>query len=202
MNDPQANRVLALAGVFQALEAVREIATQGASPPEHYKPCVQALLAEFEGEVAPLYGGIPTLKPGLRTLIRHLEQPADAELSRHLIMVLHLERRLQRRKAVMAELTDGLGRARNQAAYFHSGHENVISNLADLYQRTVSTVGPRIMVRGERHYLEDPRSAALVRVLLLAALRGVSLWRACGGSRLSLLLRRKSAIAEARHLLH
>lgn len=202
MSSAQANRALALAGVFQALEAVREIAARGASPPEHYKPCIQALLAEYEGEVAPLFGGIPTLAPGLRRLISHLEQPSDTELSRHLIMVLHLERRLRRRRAVMGELTDGLARARNQAEYFHSGHENVISNLADLYQRTVSSVGPRIMVRGERQYLEEPRNAALIRVLLLAAIRSVALWRAAGGSRLNLLLRRKALIAEARHLLH
>lgn len=202
MTSPQANRALALAGVFQALEAVREIASTGTSPPEHYKPCIQALLAEFDGEVAPLFGGIPTLAPGLRRLISHLEQPSDADLSRHLIMVLHLERRLRRRQALMTELSEGLARARDQAEFFHSGHENVISNLADLYQRTVSTVGPRIMVRGERQYLEEPRNAALVRVLLLAALRSVALWRASGGSRLTLLLRRKSLIAEARHLLH
>lgn len=202
MSSAQANRALALAGVFQALEAVREIAARGASPPEHYKPCIQGLLAEYEGEIAPLFGGTPTLAPGLRRLISHLEQPSDAELSRHLIMVLHLERRLRRRRAVMSELTEGLARARNQAEYFHSGHENVISNLADLYQRTVSSVGPRIMVRGERQYLEEPRNAALIRVLLLAAIRSVALWRAAGGSRLSLLLRRKALIAEARHLLH
>lgn len=202
MSNTQTNRTLALAGVFQALEAVREIASTGASPPEHYKPCVQALLAEFDGEVAPLYGGVPTLAPGLRGLISHLQQPADAELSRNLIMVLHLERRLRRRQAIMSELTSGLARARQQAEYFHSGHENVISNLADLYQRTVSQVGPRIMVRGERQYLEEPRNAALIRVLLLTALRSVALWRACGGARLTLLLRRKALIAEARHLLH
>lgn len=196
------NRVLALAGVLQALQAVREIATEGTSPPEHYKPCVQALLAEFEGEVAPLYGGIPTLGPGLQSLIQHLQEPMDAELSRYLITVLHLERRLTRRRSVMNELTTGLARARSQAEYFHSGHANVIDNLADLYQRTVSTVGPRIMVRGERHYLEEPRNAALVRVLLLAALRGVALYRASGGSRLALLFARRTMIAEARHLLH
>lgn len=202
MSTGHADRVLALAAVFQALEAVREIATRGGSPPEHYKPCIQSLLAEYEGEVAPLYGGVPTLAPGLRRLIQHLEQPNDTELSRYLIMVLHLERRLHRRRQVMAELSAGLERARHQASYFHSGHENVISNLADLYQRTVSRIGPRIMVRGERHHLEEPRNAALVRVLLLAAIRGAALWRAAGGSRLSLLLGRRGLIAEARHLLH
>lgn len=202
MSGDLSNRTLALAGVFQALQNVRDIAADGRCPPEYYKPCIQALLAEFNGEVAPLYGGVPTLAPGLRSLIDHLEQPEDRELNRYLVMVIHLERRLTKRQSLMDELAAGLDRARTQAEYFHSGHENVVSNLADLYQRTVSTIGPRIMIRGERHHLEDPRNAALVRVLLLSALRAVALWRATGGSRLGLLFRRRALVAEARHLLH
>jgi len=202
MTQEQRNRVLALAGAFQALQCVREIADHGSCAPEHYKPCIQALLAEYRGDVAPIFGGIPTLAPGLRQLAGHLERPTEPELSRYLITVLHLERRLHRRRRIMQELTGGLARARAQAEYFHSGHDNVIRNLADLYQRTVSTVGPRIMVRGHRRNLEEERNAALVRVLLLASLRAVGLWRASGGSRLALVIRRRAVIADARHLLH
>ncbi|MGD8430724.1 MAG: DUF489 family protein, partial [Ectothiorhodospiraceae bacterium] len=57
------------------------------------------------------------------------------------------------------------------------------------------------LIQGERGYLEDPRNAALIRTLLLSALRAASLWRQCGGTRLRLIFGRKRLIEEARKLL-
>ena len=77
----------------------------------------------------------------------------------------------------------------------------VIAGLADCYRQTVSTLQPRIIVRGEQAVLARPEVQQVVRALLLAAVRAAVLWRQCGGGRLTLLLRRRALHEAAGDLL-
>ncbi|MDZ7809784.1 MAG: DUF489 family protein [Arhodomonas sp.] len=166
------------------------------------EPCLRALLGRLEGDLTTLYGSREALAPGLRLLVDHLNQPREAELTRYLVTVLHLERRLARDRRRFQKIVSGLRGAAEQAEYFGSViHDNVLHNLGDLYSQTVSEVRPRIMVSGERAHLEDPRNAAAIRALLLSALRSAALWRRAGGSRLRLILGRRQLIDSARALL-
>lgn len=197
----QRDQALALAAALQCLLQVRSIATTGGWDAAQAAPCIGGLLAPFDGDVAMQYGGAEPLLPGLRELVSHLINPHDPELTRYLVAVMHLERRLMRRRDMLDRLAGGLRQAAEQAEYFEMLHENVVRNLGHLYTETLSTLRPRIVVRGERTHLEDPFRAALIRSLLLAALRAVSLWRAAGGSRWNLVLGRRSLIAAAKRLL-
>ena len=195
------DQALALGAAIQCLLQVRSIATSGSWDAELATPCLRALLSPFQGDVEAQYGGVDPLLPGLRELAAHLTNPHDPELTRYLVSVMHLERRLMRRRDMLDRLTQGLRQAAEQAEYFDILHENVIRNLGHLYTETLSTLRPRIVVRGERTHLEDPFRAALIRSLLLAALRAVSLWRAAGGSRWRLVMRRRSLLGAAKRLL-
>jgi high frequency lysogenization protein len=202
MTSTDGNAVLALAGTLQALSEVRRIATHGAADHRLVEAPVRALLATYDGDLAALYGGRDAVHTGLRLLCDHLMQPQDAELTRYLVAVLTVERRLTRNRAIFSTLVEGIGAAARQADYFSDAlHPNVVQNVGDLYSRTVSTLRPRIMVKGERAYLEDERNAALIRTLLLAAIRGVSLWREAGGRRAHLIFRRARLVEETRKLL-
>ena len=50
-------------------------------------------------------------------------------------------------------------------------------------------------------YLTNPANQNRIRALLLAGVRAAILWRQSGGSRLTLLLRRKALLAEGQRLL-
>ncbi len=196
------DQVLALAGILQALEQVRAIATHGHGDRRRILPCLSALLGTLDDDIASLYGGRESLHPGLRLLVDHLSDPREATYTRYLVNVLHLERRLNRDQALFRRLVSGLRTAAEQAEYFGSpAHDNVIRNLGDLYTETVSKVRPRIIVQGERAYLEDERNAATIRALLLCALRAAALWRQAGGGRMRLLLGRQQLLTSAREQL-
>ncbi len=194
-------QLLGLAAAMQCLVQVREVATGGNWDPGLAGPCIGALLEEYDGDMAALYGGVEALLPGLREFAAHFANPHDPETTRLLVTVMQLERRLGRKRDVLARLSEGLGSAANQARFFEPLHENVVHSLGHLYKETLSGLRPRIVVRGERTHLEDPFRAALIRSLLLAAVRSVSLWRANGGSRLGLILGRRRLVEEARALL-
>ena len=198
------DRALAFAGILQALQLVQHSA--------HGKPCdltaMQASLGSIliidSASVEAVYGGVDKLRTGLILLKTQLmggRQKPDPELSRYLITLLHLERKLSKRADLLDRMRDGIERAQAQAEHFDVVHDNLVANLADLYTNTVSTLQPRIMITGQPERLSDTTVANRVRALLLAAMRSAVLWRQCGGTRLGLIWGRKKLAETAARLL-
>ena len=200
MSSNQREQTLALAALFQSLSEVRRIARTGQSNNDDVETCINGLLNEYDGSVGRVYGGEVRLLPGLNRLRTQLSEPQDTETTRYAIVLMHLERKLMRQRAMLGELAQGLDQARRQAEHFHPVHESVIGRLADIYGETISTLKPRIMVQGEREWLEDPRYANQVRALLLAGLRATTFWRAAGGTRLRLLFGRNRLLQATEQL--
>ena len=67
--------------------------------------------------------------------------------------------------------------------------------LSNLYLNTISTVEPRIIVNGDNIYLTDKKNAAMIRSLLLCAIRSYILWQQSGGSKFRIFIFKKK-IAE------
>ncbi|NIP74388.1 MAG: high frequency lysogenization protein HflD [Gammaproteobacteria bacterium] len=197
------DRALALAGVFQAACLVRDTAHRGKEITPAVRASIHSIFKIDADDVANVFGGVPGLRTGLQSLAAQLGDGIrrDAELTRYAVALLYLERKLARRAALLERVRDGICAARDQADYFSETHGNVIARLADIYQQTVSTLTPRIMVSGESSVLSNPDNAAMIRTLLLAGIRSAVLWRQCGGSRLQLLLQRGRLVREAAELL-
>lgn len=202
MRDVTVKQALALSALLQAVSQIQRIAWYGQADLSLVRPCITGLLGCYRGDIGRLYGGDGLLRPGLQKMVAHMRQPDDVELTRYVISVMYLERKLLRNRKLFSLVTQGLERARQQAGYFHCTHENVISNLGSLYCETLSQLRPRIMVRGEQRFLEERRNAELIRALLLSAVRAVTLWREAGGSRLKLLVHRQRMIRAGQALLH
>ncbi len=190
MSDPVREQVLALAAMFQGLGEIRRIAREGRGSEQEIATCLSGLLTPFDGDIGAAYGGAVRLLPGLRRLHGQLTDPSEAELTRYAVVLMHLERKLMKRRAMLSQLAEGLDQARRQAEHFHPTHDNVVAGLGGLYADTVSTLRPRVMVQGERQWLEDDRNANRIRALLLAGVRATTFWRQAGGSRLRLVFGR------------
>ena len=158
-----------------------------------FQATVQSTLLLDAETVAEVYSGVDGVRSGLRLLQTQLlngKQKPDVELSRYLVVLLHLERKLSKRDDLMERLRVGIEHAQNQVTHFDLMHANVLAGLANTYAETVSTLNPKIMVNGEPTRLQDTAVANQIRALLLAAMRSAVLWRQCGGTRMGLLLRR------------
>jgi high frequency lysogenization protein len=198
------DRVLALAGIFQATSLVKRCATQGQKIDNDVQTCINSLFNINPDSVEAIYAGAIHLRHGLATLIAQLGNNADqrdTEISRYFITLLYLEKKLSRSNTMLATLTAGISSAQEQADFFTSTHENVIAALADLYQQTISTLNPRIIVNGNPTYLQDTQNTHLIRTLLLAGIRSAMAWRQCGGTRWQLLFKRQAILQEARSTL-
>ena len=77
-----------------------------------------------------------------------------------------------------------------------------VEAVAELYQDTISTIEPRVIVQRKPDDLQKERNLHWIRALLFAGLRSAVLWRQVGGSRWSLLFGRQKLLMAARELLH
>ncbi len=199
-------RTLALAGLHQACWLVRQVARHGPSRDADLEHSLASVLRIDAPDAAAVYGGIAGVRTGLQVLVRQFGSDTrpgdrDLELARYGLTLLHLERKLARRPELLQKLRHGIEAAADQARYFSPTHANVIARLGQLYQDTVSTLTPRVMVTGNALVLGNPDNAALIRALLLAGMRSAVLWHQSGGRRLQLLFQRTRIVRTARSLL-
>ncbi len=198
------DRTLALAGVFQAVQLVKQIAHQGSVPDNSLEISIGSIFNTQPANTAAVYGSARGVMDGIKLLRTHMggtDQVRDLEITRYVVAVLYLERQLAKRSQMLQHIAEGIEKARAQAEHFSQTHSNVIANLAGLYSDTISTLTPRIIVSGEQGYLSNTDNANKVRALLLAAIRSAVLWRQCGGGRLQLIFGRNKIIREAENLL-
>lgn len=197
-------RATALAAMIQAVYLVDSIARKGMADGDDTRVLMESIFSHGTHDTAKLYGGLANLHTGLRISSQILggkDLPQSKTLMSYCAGLLSIERRLSKQVEMRTSLTHGMARIEKQKQYFGDVmHNNVIAAIADLYGETISTMKPRIIVRGKTEHLSQADNTRRVRGLLLAGLRAAHIWRANGGSHLTLLLRRKMILRELDHL--
>ncbi len=196
-------QAIALAAVLQYCQLVDQLARTGTAPVEQLRVAMVALLEQNPSDAAALYQGTANLRTGIEFLERLLggeRRALSAEVMRYAVNVLYLQRRLQRDAANRARIYAGIARAAEQANLFSPTHDNVLANLAQIYQDTVGRYSLRIQVWGESGYLQQAAVATRVRCLLFAAIRSAVLWHQLGGRRWHLFVHRRQLLEQLREL--
>ncbi|HEY0178178.1 MAG TPA: high frequency lysogenization protein HflD [Dokdonella sp.] len=195
-------RVIALAGIVQACRLVRDVATRGRADAAAIEASLASVFRIDADSAAEVFGGLTGVRAGLETLLAQFEDGRrDLALTRLVLGVLRLERRLARDAAMLRELRGGIEGIQRQTVHLGVAHASVVARLAELYVATLSQLRPRIVVHGNPLHLADARLVEQIRALLLAAIRAAVLWRQVGGSQLRLLVRRREYMMLARGLL-
>ena len=195
------NRAIALAGLFQAGGQVERVAWQGRGDEAAIATSLGSLFELEADSVADVFGSVARLRPGLELLSAQLSRPRNQELARYVVTLLHHARRFVRRPKLVAEMREGMRRTEARLEHFPVDHPNIVAGLAEIYSDTISTISPRIVVKGEPEHLQCQEVADLVRALLLAGIRSAVLWQQCGGTRFSLILSRSSIVDAANRII-
>jgi len=202
------NRTIAFAALFQCIDAVIRLANEGTCDADVFESCVTSILIDDAISAEALYGGLEKLGPGLNSLMAQLGSKAapdgkakQLDATQYSINVLALEKKLSNSPDTFKKLIDGITEAQKQLEFFPATHTNMVARLAELYANTISTLGPRIMIRGDQNHLTNTENAAKMRSLLLAGIRAALLWSQAGGTRWKLLFERGKMQREAETLL-
>lgn len=198
-------RTLAFAGVFRAAALTNILANEGSIADDELRISVESIFNTDPEEALEVFGSIDNLSLGFQTMIYQFGKNTDfrnIDIARYVVGMLFLERRLMKNSKMLETLSSGVELAARQSEHFSVTHENVIANIADLYSRTISELGPRIMVNGEQHHLTNTTVSNKIRTVLLAGIRSAVLWQQLGGRRWHILFQRNKYIQEAEKMLN
>ncbi|KGQ19055.1 Lysogenization protein HflD [Lysobacter dokdonensis DS-58] len=191
-------RVLALAGLAQALRQVRQIAETGQADTAVLQTATDSVFRLDADTPVEVYGDERSLAPGMQLLLDYFTSATDGRdelLPRLAFSVLQLERRFVREGATAQKVQEGIVAIAPDATRLGSTHPDVLGALGTLYADTVSHLRPRVMVQGNPHYLGQAAIVSEIRAVLLAALRSAVLWRQLGGSFWDFVIRRRAMVA-------
>ena len=197
-------RTLALAGVFQATELVRQAAHHGTWSGYAASSCLHSLFQLEAESIAEIYGGAAKMRLGVETMLAVLQgDNRYADSLRYTVGLLQVEKKFRR----SGKLQDAVGNQLQEISgegldlEQHEREDLQAHDISELYSNTISKLSPRIVVNGKPQYLKNDRTVDWVRTLLMAGLRSATLWNQLGGGRFELMFGRKKIIQDAESLL-
>ena len=196
------DRTIAFAGMCQAVALVQQIARNGHCDQDAFETSIKAILNTNPANTLDVFGNESQLKLGLECLVKGIDStPTGSEVTRYLISLMALERKLMGRNDAMSQLGDRIQMVQRQTGHYDLFEEQMISNVASIYLDVISPIGPRIQVTGTPTVLQQTSNQHKVRALLLSGIRSAVLWRQVGGRRRHLIFGRKKMVEQAQILL-
>ena len=204
------DRTIALAGIFQSASLVHQLATKGNSDEEATGASINSLFMIDAEDVPSVFAGISGVKHGLMVLSAFSsgnKNDDNMAVLAYVFSLMHLTHKLLRQPELLEKLSQLIKSVQRQKDYFDSIQADsginpaLLARFADIYSETISTLQPRIIVKGNPDYLQQEDIVSQIRCLLLAGARSAVLWEQLGGGRLQFLFRRKLFAATAEELL-
>lgn len=203
MNEQLVNRAMAFAGILQAIAQVQHLARHGELDNAELAASLNTILVTNPDNTADVYQDKIVLQKGYKLILNQLGDSSqkDVEITRYLVGVLALERKLVRSNSGLGMLAERINQVNRQLHHFAITDEQVIANLASIYSDIISNLGPKIQISGNPVCLQRPIVQQKIRALLLAAMRSAVLWRQLGGKRRHLVFARKAIVDTAKKSL-
>ena len=204
------NRTLALAGIFQSAALVHQLATTGNVDEKAALSSIDSLFMIDADDVPAVFSGTEGVSLGLKTLASFAgnnKNEANLVMLSYVFSLMHLTHKLLRQPDLLEQLSQLIKGVQRQKDYFNSMqqepgiNQTLVSRFADIYSETISTLQPRIIVKGNPEYLQQENIVNRIRCLLLAGARAAVLWEQLGGGRIQFLFRRKQFAAAAERML-
>jgi len=187
MSARERDRTIALSALLQAVTLVQQLAETGNIDRDEFETLLTSLIATDAPNTEAVYGNLSKLRTGIEQLNNQLSKnkdKKDVQILRYVIGLLHLERKLAKRPAMMDLIGREIDQIPQQIDYFGDiNNPQVVARFADIYHRTISELSPRIHVLGDPTILQHADNVNRVRALLLAGIRAAMLWHQKGGRR-------------------
>ena len=219
------NRVLALAGVFQATQLTHMTAMTGQqsigeSGNFYFEQLIKASLnirpstncchqtLDFFNQLADISLGLKTLEgsiiqPFSNTPKSRIPKISAAKLPMTYAMaLLQLEKKVYQNPAYVDIIEKSQQKILKQLSFFDNNylHPSILANLAQTYVDTAGQINPRILVRGNAEAFKDSQHTNRIRASLFTGLQMAHLWRQLGGSSWNMVFRKRTLLKDIQDL--
>jgi len=198
------NQTLALAGIFQAAALIEQLASGGELNQAAFDCSFDSIFTFDAPTAMDVFGNLSGLTRGLKVLTLYLSnenKDPGKNIAYYVLSMLKLASRLKSDQQLATVVQSKLQKVESQSRDFELSRHSIVNQIDGVYQSTISTIKPRIMVQGEQVYLRNPDTAGKIRTLLLAGIRAAVLWQQLGGSKWKLVFSRKKYAITANQLL-
>lgn len=195
---------IALAGIAQSARLVQQLAHNGQCDNDALTVSLKSIMVTDSPSTLAIFGQENDLSLGLETLpsvLTNNRQDLSAELTRYVLSLMVLERKLSANNQALNELSSRIGQVERQLVHFDVESETIVNSLASIYVDVISPLGPRIQVTGSPEALQKTLVQAKVRASLLAGIRATVLWQQVGGSRLQFMFSRNRLLNQVKQIL-
>jgi high frequency lysogenization protein len=197
-------RVVALAALAQAAAAVKQVARFGSIREVNAgRVIIESVLKQNPESLQTLYPNLSELRLGLESLLQQIgaTRDKDVEVTRYVVGMLALERRLTRSAKALQQLSQRITQMQRQKNDFQFSDDTVIASMGSAYSDLISPLGQPLKINGKQEFLQQPSNQHLIRALLLAGVRNAVLWRQLGGKRRHFIFNRQRMVRIAQQLL-
>jgi len=215
---PDQDKVIALAGLFQAGKLVTQLAAEREHDETALRASAASLLSLHPENMEDVFGGVRGVNLGLEVMAgllrgRGLKTMLAKEMIRYLMSMDQLADRLKQSPSTQSIIEKGiveldisfaslLEADQDESSDYAnaSEYEEFYVRIGTLYQKSLSQLAPKIIVRGAKGYLQDEASVARVRTALFSGVRAAYLWHQQGGRRWQLFFARGAYAGMAERL--
>lgn len=196
----QYQRVLALAGVFQAAALAHLIAASGSVEQAFFTTSIGSLLKKTSDDLIDIYGSERNLELGIDNLAQFLKLdstlPRGIYVAKYASQLLKLGSLLNRDRSMATRITQAIGELPSGTNKRISS--SLVESMAAIYYDSFSQLSSiqRIRIMGKKEHLSDAKNISRIRALLLAGVRAAILWRSLGGNQWNLFLNRRTLATE------
>lgn len=208
-------RTIAISAIYTVASQIKDIAWNGRQTDNELSEQLAPILRQEQetNNALELYDGIKNIRVGTQAFLDSMSANgrADREINRYVYSLIYLAKKLNENENMLSYITreldhirdlTGFGRLPGDDDNFYAlNDEHVVRQLANIYQNSISKLGPRILISGKSEYLSEDETAQTIRALLLSGIRSAILWHRSGGSRLKLVLSRKAYVNAASQLI-
>jgi high frequency lysogenization protein len=207
---PTQDKVLALAGLVQSGKLVTQLAAEPGHDEAALRASASSLLCMHPDSMDEVFGGAQGVYLGLETIAsllkgKGLQSMLTKELIRYLMSMDQLADRLSESASTCSIVEKGLYDLNSQFSSLLEApvadeldesmaveYDAFYSGIGTLYQKSLSQLAPKIIVRGAKGYLQDEQSVSRVRTALFAGVRAAYLWHQLGVRRWHLIFARRA----------
>ena len=205
------DQTITFAAICQVAYQVQQVSRTGQITDEDFGVLLQSIIETSPDNTLAVYGGnLDNIQKGLELLISHLgnddsstssKKHKDTELTRYIISLINLERRLAKQPQQLNALGERINATQRQLEHYELTSDTLTASFASIYSDIISPLGHKIQVTGEPSILKQNVNQYKIRALLLAGIRAAVLWRQVGGKRRHILFSRKKIVDTAKALL-
>lgn len=212
---PTRDKIIAFSGLLQAGKLVTQIATEPRHDEQALRVCAHSLLTTESQNVEHIFNSPAQLRLGLTTMKtllsgQNLQSIEARETIRYLMSMDQLATRLSHTQNTAKIIEQGLQELSvqfsnlsidNEAQNDEFNYDDFYMRIGTLYEKSLSQLGPRIMVKGAPGHLKDAASVSRVRTALFAGVRAAYLWHQLGARRWHILFARRAYVKYAQQLM-